>query len=59
MRILVGLIPESLQFHGEADMYHLKGGKKIAALYKDAITKTEYPSVVLNDFGKGHAIAFL
>jgi len=54
-----GLLPESLQFHGEADMYYLNGGKKIAALYRDAITKTEFPAVVLNDFGKGHAIAFL
>ena len=54
-----GLIPESLQFHGEADMYNLKGGKKLAALHKDSTTKTEFPAVVLNDFGRGHAIAFV
>ncbi len=53
-----GLVPETLQFHGEADMYMIQGGRKIAALYKDAFTKTEFPSVVFNDFGKGHAIAF-
>jgi hypothetical protein len=54
-----GMTAESLQFHGEADKYDLKGGKKIAALYKDAVTATVNPAVVSNDYGKGHAIAFL
>ena len=54
-----GITSESLQFHGEADKYGLKGGKKIADLYKDAVTSTEYPAVVVNDYGKGHAMAFL
>ena len=54
-----GITSESLQFHGEADKYGLKGGKQIAALYKDAITTSEYPAVVINDYGKGHAMAFL
>src|SRR6185295_6711253 len=31
----------------------------IAAMYKNATTPTKYPAVVLNDFGKGHAMAFL
>ena len=54
-----GLIPQTLQIHGEADNCLLKAGKEIAALHKDAITKTNYPAVVENNFGKGHAIAFL
>jgi hypothetical protein len=54
-----GITSESLQFHGEADKYSLKGGKKIAALYKDAVTSTEYPAVVINNYGKGQAMAFL
>ena len=54
-----GITSESLQFHGEADRYDLKGGKKIAALYKDAVTLTKHPAVVSNDYGKGHALAFL
>ena len=54
-----GLIAQSLQFHGEADRYDLKGAREIAALYKDAFTKTEYPAVVINAYGKGHAMAFL
>ena len=48
-----------MQFHGEADRYDLKGAREIAALYKDAFTKTEYPAVVINAYGKGHAMAFL
>ena len=57
--ICKGITSQSLQFHGEADKYDLKGGKKIAALYQNAITSTEYPAVVTNDYGKGHAMAFL
>jgi hypothetical protein len=54
-----GITSETLQFHGEADKYDIKGSKKLAALYKDAVTSTGYPGVVLNDYGKGHAMAFL
>jgi len=36
-----GIASQTLQFHGEADKVSLKGGKSIAALYKDAITPTE------------------
>lgn len=54
-----GITSESLQLHGEADKYNIKGGKQIAALYMDAITSTGYPAVVVNDYGKGYAMAFL
>jgi hypothetical protein len=54
-----GITQEALQFHGEADKCDLVAGKKIAALYKDAATSTQYPAVVVNEYGKGHAMAFL
>lgn len=54
-----GITSQTLQFHGTADKYLLKSGREIAALYKDATTSTEYPAVVINDYGKGHAMAFL
>jgi hypothetical protein len=54
-----GITSQTLQFHGTADKYRLNGGEKIASLYKDAFTSTEYPAVVTNNYGKGHAMAFL
>jgi len=54
-----GITSESLQIHGEADQYDLKGGVKIADLYKDGTTATGWPAVVMNDYGKGHAMAFV
>jgi hypothetical protein len=54
-----GISHEALQFHGKADKYELKGGKSIAVFYKDAATSTDYPAAVANDYGKGHAMAFL
>lgn len=54
-----GLTTETLQIHATTDKCRLNKGKAIAALYKDAVTPTEYPIVVVNDYGKGHAMAFL
>ncbi len=54
-----GLINESLQYHGTADLYQLQMGKRIASLinpYRSSMTG--YPSVVMNNYGHGHAIAF-
>jgi hypothetical protein len=53
-----GLIPVTIQFHGIADIYRLNGGEKIAALYSNADESTQYPSVVLNNYGQGHAAVF-
>jgi len=53
-----GLTTTSLQLHIPAISYQLKGAKTIAAIYKDAFTSTNYPAAVINNFGKGHAIAF-
>ena len=53
-----GLITQTLQTHGTADEYILKGGKQIVTLYKDGTSATEYPAVLRNDYGKGHAVCF-
>lgn len=54
-----GLIPETLQFHGTADRYSLSGCKKIVSFYEGAGRSKTCPAVVFNEFGKGHAMAFL
>ncbi|MEO7394056.1 MAG: hypothetical protein ABIU11_03890 [Chitinophagaceae bacterium] len=54
-----GLIKETLQFHGTADLYQLDGGKKIASLYATNNVSTDYPAVAINNYGRGHAIAFM
>ena len=53
-----GLVTETLQFHGTADKYVLKKSRKIVSLYEDAGRSTVYPAVVVNEYGKGHAMAF-
>lgn len=53
-----GLIRETIQFHGVSDAYILNGATEIAGLYKNALDSTEFPSVVVNNYGKGHAAAF-
>jgi hypothetical protein len=54
-----GLITESLQFHGTADVFRLHGATKIVSLYNNAVDSTLYPAVVVNDYGRGHAIALM
>jgi hypothetical protein len=53
-----GMIPWPLQFHGLAGRYLLAGGKKIVSFYEDSGRSTS-PAVVLNEYGKGHSMAFL
>ena len=54
-----GLISTTLQFHGTADLYTFQSGKTIASLYKTPNDSTNYPAVVVNKYGIGHAIAFV
>ncbi|MEP7319202.1 MAG: hypothetical protein ABI921_10680, partial [Panacibacter sp.] len=54
-----GLITTTLQIHSSADMYLSDGGKTIASLYKSATDSTNYPAAVINNYGLGHAIAFM
>jgi len=53
-----GLVPVTIQFHGTSDLYKLNGGEKIASLYYDAQDSTEFPALVVNNYGRGHAVAF-
>ena len=53
-----GLTSKTIQFHGIADTYTVKGGRTVAALYKDSVTISEFPAVVRNHYGKGHTVAF-
>jgi hypothetical protein len=53
-----GLVPDTLQFHGDSDQYDLKGANVVATLYRDASTSTGSPAVVNYEFGRGHAFAF-
>lgn len=53
-----GITTETLQFHGTADKYTLKGGKEIAKIFSDDSTATEYPAVVTNRYGSGQTLAF-
>ena len=55
-----GLVGETLQFHGTADLYTLAEGRALATLYADAGTATAHPAVTLRPVGAlgGQAAAF-
>ena len=54
----VGIVGETLQFHGPADLYTLNGATTVATLYSSASTPTTSPAVSLANVGAGHAAAF-
>jgi N,N-dimethylformamidase beta subunit-like protein/uncharacterized protein DUF4082/Big-like domain-containing protein/purple acid phosphatase-like protein/Ig-like domain-containing protein len=54
----VGLVNQTIQFHGSADLYTLNGASNLATLYSSASTPTAYPAVTLANFGTGQAAAF-
>ncbi len=56
----VGIVSETIQFHGAADRYTASGATVLATLYSDATTPTSYPAVTLIQVGAngGHAAAF-
>lgn len=55
-----GIVPETIQFHGSADLYTLAGATSLATLYSDSTTVTSDPAVTLIDVGVsgGQAAAF-
>ncbi len=55
-----GIVNQSIQFHGTADMYILNGATAIAALYSNATTATPNPAVTIVSVGSngGQAAAF-
>ncbi|MBL7741152.1 MAG: DUF4082 domain-containing protein, partial [Chitinophagaceae bacterium] len=56
----VGIVGQTVQYHGEANQYPLNGAASIATLYSDASTATSFPAVTTMAVGTngGKAIAF-
>ena len=54
-----GITPTSLQFHGTANKYEVNSATIIASLFEKKTAVQRFPGVVINDYGKGHALAFL
>ena len=55
-----GIVNQTIQFHGTADLYTLNGATSIATLYSGANTATSNPAVTMKNVGSngGVAIAF-
>ena len=55
-----GIVNQTIQFHGPANLYTLNGGTALATLYSSATSATANPAVTIRDVGTsgGQAIAF-
>ncbi|MCR6719800.1 MAG: Ig-like domain-containing protein [Chitinophagaceae bacterium] len=55
-----GIVNQTIQFHGAADLYTLSGATSLATLYSSATTATTNPAVTLRQVGTngGKAVAF-
>ena len=55
-----GIVNQTIQFHGAADLYTLSGATTLATLYSAAGTATTFPAITTNSVGTngGKAIAF-
>lgn len=56
----VGIVGETIQFHGTANLYALKGATPLAVLYSSITMATDHPAVTTIEVGEkgGKAIAF-
>ncbi|MES2689418.1 MAG: N,N-dimethylformamidase beta subunit family domain-containing protein [Bacteroidota bacterium] len=56
----IGIVNQTMQYHGTANRYTLNGAASLATLYSDASTATAYPAVTAKNVGPagGQAIAF-
>ncbi|MGC1850804.1 MAG: N,N-dimethylformamidase beta subunit family domain-containing protein, partial [Solirubrobacterales bacterium] len=56
----IGIVGDTVQFHGTADRYTTAGAQAVATLYSNASTSTPNPAVTLRDVGSngGQAAAF-
>ncbi len=56
----VGIVNQTIQFHGAADLYALNGATGVATLYSNSSTATSNPAVTLTGVGPngGQAAAF-
>ena len=53
-----GLVGQTIQFHGPAELYTVNGATVYASLYSSASTPTGNPALTLNQVGSGQAAAF-
>jgi len=55
-----GIVGETIQFHGVADLYNVTTGTTVATIYSDADSQTSSPAVTLRSVGGngGQAAAF-
>ncbi len=55
-----GIVGQTIQFHGAADLFGLDGAQAVATLYSNATTATSNPAVTLRSVGSngGQAAAF-
>ncbi|MBN8789073.1 MAG: DUF4082 domain-containing protein [Terrimonas sp.] len=56
----VGIVNQTMQYHGTADLYMLNGATALATLYADAATATANPAVTTHNVGAngGRAVSF-
>jgi hypothetical protein len=54
----VGIVSDTIQFHGPADLYALNGATPFATLYSTASLSASAPAVTLTGAGAGQAAAF-
>jgi hypothetical protein len=54
----VGIVDQTIQYHGAADLYSPNGASTLATLYSNATTPTTFPAVTLVSAGSGKAAAF-
>jgi hypothetical protein len=47
----LGIVGDTIQFHGSADIYNVSGASVIATLYSNALTPTSNPAVTLRAVG--------
>lgn len=55
-----GIVNQTIQYHGTANLYEIRDAESIAAIYSDASTPSGYPAVTTRNVGAngGKAIAF-
>ncbi|MDP4263601.1 MAG: Ig-like domain-containing protein [Bacteroidota bacterium] len=54
----VGIVNQTIQFHGTANLHTLNGATSLATLYSSATTATTNPAVTTINAGTGKVIAF-
>jgi hypothetical protein len=53
-----GIVNQTIQYHGAADLYTLAGATQVAALYSSPTQQMSNPAVTIRSVGAGQAAAF-